>query len=129
VCFEREPGSRRDMWHVQGDMRAHAHSEADVAERARLARLDERRVGTVCSENAMRMLVAENLVVLDQVDAVGLEAAEGFFQLPRGFLFRPAVDLGHQEGFVAVALPPRPAPPALAGAAVVCPGRVPVGAG
>src|ERR671936_443986 len=73
---------------------------------------------------ATSSLVAENLVVLYQFDAVGLEAAEGFLQFPRGFLFRPAVDLGHQEGFVAVAVAQRVAHPGLAGAAVVVPAVV-----
>jgi hypothetical protein len=106
------------------DARVFVAGEADVAELARLARLDERRMGAVCSENAMWILVAENLVVLDQVDAVGLEATQGFFQLSYGLSFRPAVDFGHQEGFVPVTVAERVTHPGLAGAAVVVPAVV-----
>ena len=76
----------RDLEHVQMDVRVLVPGEADVAELARLPGLDQRRVGAVLVEDAVRILVADDLVVLDQVDAVGLQAAERLVELPRRFL-------------------------------------------
>ena len=74
------------------DARVLVAGEADVAELARLPRLEERRVGAVVVEDAVRILVADDLVVLDQVDAVGLQAAQGLVELPGGFFFeRPSI--------------------------------------
>ena len=110
-----------DFKHVEVDARVFVSGEADVTELPRFARLDERRIGAVVIENAVRILVAENLVVLDQVNAVGLEATEGLFDLPSGFFFRTAVDLGHQEYLVPVAVAERFAHPGFAGAVIVVP--------
>ena len=67
---------------------------------------------------------ADDLVVLDQIDAVGLQPAERFVELPRRPPLRPAVDLGHQEDALAVAVAERLAHPQLALAVVVVPGVV-----
>ena len=98
--------------------------EADVAELSRLSRLDERSVGAVVVEDAVRILVAQDLVVLDQVDAVGLQATQRLVDLPRGLFFRAAVDLGHQEDFAPVAVAECFAHADLAGAVVVVPAVV-----
>ncbi len=61
---------------VQMDVRILVTGEADVAQLAGLARLHERRVRAVVVEHAVRVLVAKYLVMLHQVDAVGLEAPQ-----------------------------------------------------
>jgi hypothetical protein len=43
-------------------------------------------------------------VELHQVDAIGLQASQGFIDLLGGGLFGPAVDLGHEEDFLPVAI-------------------------
>jgi hypothetical protein len=63
-------------------------------------------------------------VVLDQVDAVGLQTAERFVQLSRGLALGAAVDLGHQEYPVPIAVLERLAHPELALALVVVPAIV-----
>jgi hypothetical protein len=123
-CVELEPALLCHFEHVEVDVRVLVSGEADVTELARFARLDERPVGAVVIENAVRILVAENLVVLDQVNAVGLEATERFFDLSGRFFFRPAVDLGHQEYLLPVAVVERFAHADLAGAVVVVPAVV-----
>jgi hypothetical protein len=60
-------------------------------------------------------------MVLDQVDAVGLQAAERFVQLADCFLLRAAVDLGHQEDLLPIAALQRLPHPELALALVVVP--------
>src|SRR5436190_16286897 len=41
---------------------------------------------------------------LHQVDAIGLQASQGFIDLPGGGLLGPAIDLGHEEDFLPVAV-------------------------
>ena len=69
---EREAVRRGDGEHVQMDVRILVTGEADVAQLARLARLHERRVRAVFVEDAVRVVVAKDLVMLHEVDAVGL---------------------------------------------------------
>src|SRR5216684_8074391 len=62
--------------------------------------------------------------MLNQVDAVGLQTLQRFVELPRGFGFRAAVDLRHQERLPPVAVAKRLAHADLAGAFVVVPAVV-----
>ena len=75
-------------------------------------------------EDAVRVFEADDLVVLDEVDVVDAEAAEALVDLAGGFLFGAAVDLGHEEGFVAVAVLEGLADAELAASRVVVPGVV-----
>ena len=72
----------------------------------------------------MRVVEADHLVVLDEVDAVGLEPLQGFIELPGRLLLRTPVDLGHQEHLVPIAVPEGLAHPDLALTFVVVPGVV-----
>ena len=61
---------------------------------------------------------------LHQIDHVGAEVAQALIDLGRGGLARAAVDLGHQEGALAVAVAQRVAHPDVAAAVVVVPAVV-----
>src|SRR6267378_4467457 len=113
-----------DLERVEVDARILVSSEAYVAELAGGARFDEGRVRAVVIEDPVRILEANNLVVLDQVDAVGLKSAERRIQLSHRLFFRPSVDLGHQENLVPVSVAQRFSHSDLARAAVVVPGVV-----
>jgi predicted metalloprotease len=64
--------------------------EADVPELPRLARLHQRGVGALVVEDPVRVLVADDLVVLDEVDPIRPEAPQRLVELPRGLRLRPA---------------------------------------
>src|SRR6185295_11640820 len=122
--IEFEPVLLGYLEHIEVDARVLVTGKADVAELSRFARLAESGIGAVFVEDAMRILIAEDLVVLDQIDAVGLQATQRLFQLPRSFLFRAAVDFGHQEYFAPVAVAQRFAHADLTRAIVVVPAVV-----
>ena len=61
--------------HVQVDAGILMAGEADIAKLPRLPRFDERAVGTLLVENAMRVFVSNDLVMLNQIDAVRAEPA------------------------------------------------------
>src|SRR5215211_4533894 len=52
----------------------------------------------------MRIFVTKNLMVLDQVDMIGLQALKRFVQLFCRILLSAAVDLCHQESSLAVSV-------------------------
>src|SRR5438045_2873422 len=103
------------------DARILVSGEADVAELARLARLDERSIRTLGVEDPVRILETDHLVVLDQIDAVGLQSAERVVELSRRLLLRSAIDLRHQKDLVAVSVAKCLPHSDLAGALVVVP--------
>ena len=76
--------------------------KADVAEFPSLLRLQECRLGTLVIEDSMRIVEADDLVVLDQVDAVRFQSFERFIDLLRSLLLGAAVDLGHQENSIPI---------------------------
>src|SRR5438132_4976616 len=78
--------------------------ESDVANSTRIASLDQRGVGPLLVKDPVRVLVPENLVVLDEVDAIDPEPPERFFQLAGRLLLRTAIDLRHEKGLLAVAV-------------------------
>ena len=85
------------------------------------SRFEERAVRPLLVEDAVRVLVANDLVVLHEVDAVHLEASERVVQLPERLFTRAPVDLGHEDRAVAVAACERTAHPPLALAVEVVP--------
>src|SRR5207302_5815638 len=103
------------------DVRILVPGEADVADLSRLARFDESHVRAFGIEDTVRIVEPDHLVVLDQIDAIGLQAAQRFIELPHRLLFRSTIYLGHQEHLVAVAVAQRLADADLAGSGVVVP--------
>ena len=63
--------------------------------------------------------------MLHEIDAIGLQPAQRLVELPRRLRFDAAVDLGHEEDLLAVAVPERLAHPDLALALVVVPASCP----
>src|SRR6516165_4985030 len=79
-------------------------SESDVADFALLLGLDDRFHASASRENALRIVVTDYFMKLHQVDVVGLKPAQRFFDLLGGGLLRSAVDLGHQESLLPIAV-------------------------
>src|SRR5437879_7201728 len=103
------------------DARVFVSRETDVTNFAGLSSSNKSGIGSIGIENAVRIFVAENFVVLDQVNLVHTEPLQRFIQLPCGGLFRAAVNFGHQESLRAIPVAQRFSHPVLAGAIVVVP--------
>ena len=99
---EVEASLGRDIQHLEVDARILVAREADVSDLPGLLRCRESLHGTAFAEDAVRVVVAEDLVVLHEVDAIGAEALQRCVDLVRGFGFAAAVHLGHEIDFVAV---------------------------
>ncbi len=110
--------------HVQMDKRILVAGEADVAQLARFFCFQEHLVGAVFVEDAVRVFEADDFMVLDEIDAVGLEPAKGFVQLPLRFPPGAAVDFGHEEYLVPVSVAERLPHAHFADTTVVVPGVV-----
>src|SRR5688572_2005228 len=99
--------------------------ESDVAQLPRPLRVIEHLLRTLLLvEDAVRVLVPDDLVMLHEVDAVGLEPPERLVELPFGGARRAAVDLRHEERALPVACAQRLAHAPLARAVIVVPGVV-----
>src|SRR5262245_35941179 len=99
-------------------------SESDETNLSRLARFEQRRVCTFFSKDAMRIFVAQNLVMLDQIDMIGLQPFERLVQLFCRILLCAAVDLRHQKDALAITILERLAHALFARAFVVVPAVV-----
>src|SRR5439155_10275254 len=98
--------------------------ETDVANPPRIPRLEGRLDRPDSGEDPRRILHPNDLVELQQIDDVRLESLERLLDLPGGRGPRLAVDLGHQESSLAVAVPKGFPHPDLALSIVVVPGVV-----
>ena len=78
--------------------------ESDVADLARLFCLEHGFLRATLGKDPIRVLHPDHLVMLQQIDMVGLQALEGVFDLLGCPLPRAAVDLGHQKNFFPVAV-------------------------
>ncbi len=90
--------------HAEMDDGVFVAGEADVADLARFFGGDSCFDGATRGEDAVGVFHADDLVELDEVDHVGLEAAEGLFELLVEGFGGAAVHLGHEEDFSAVAV-------------------------
>jgi hypothetical protein len=115
---------RGDFEHVEVDARILVARKADIPQLAGPLGVHEGGVGAVLGEDAVWILEADDLMVLDEVDRIHLETAQGFVKLLGGLLLRSAINLGHQENFFTVAVTKRLAHAEFAGALVVVPGVV-----
>src|SRR5271169_2747721 len=79
---------------------------------------------SACGKNAVRIGVANHLMKLKEIDSVGLKAAQGLVDLICSSSLGPSVDLGHEKGFLAIAVPQRVAHADFTLAAVVVPAVV-----
>src|SRR6266478_1713882 len=106
------------------DVRALVAREANEANFACLLRLQDGFHPSVFGKNAIRVRVANDFVELEQIDPVGLQAAQRLVDLTRGSGFCASVNLGHQKRFFAVTIAQRIAHADFTLAAVVVPAVV-----
>ena len=66
----------RDFEHVQMNVRVLVSSEADIAHFAGFTGFDQGGIGAVFIENAVGIFIAQDFVMLDQIDVIGLQALE-----------------------------------------------------
>ena len=59
--------------------------------------------GAALGKDAVRIVEADDFVMLQQVDVVRLEPLQGFIDLAGGGFLGAAIDLGHQERLLPVA--------------------------
>ena len=86
------------------DGRVFVSSEANVADLAGLLSGDGGFEGSVGGEDAVGVFHADDFVELNEVYDVGLEAAQGLFELGVVGGFGPTVHFGHEEDFLPVAI-------------------------
>ena len=96
----------RRFEHAEMNVGVLVPGEADVAELPRLLGL-EQRLHRPFIEEAVRVFHADHLVILHQIDVVGLEALERFIDLPGGGGLGAPVELGHEEDLLPVAVAQR----------------------
>src|SRR5712691_7816594 len=121
---EPEPMLRGRLEHPQMNGGTLVSREADVADRSPVLRLKRRLDCAALGEDPVRILDPDDLMELQEVDDVRLEPSERLLDLPGGRRPRLPVNLGHQEGSLAVALPEGFPHPDLAPPVVVVPGVV-----
>ena len=90
--------------HVQMNVRVLVTREADVLRLARFASLRQSLHGTAGGEEPVRVVKANRLVKLQQIDVIGLKPSQRFIDLFRGLFLRPPVELRHDEGFLTIAV-------------------------
>lgn len=89
---EAEAVLRRHLMHPQVDERVLVAGKADETDLPRLLRGQHRLLGSALGEDAVRVLQPDDLVVLEQVDDVGLEALEALVDLlGAAFFVRPSI--------------------------------------
>src|SRR5262245_8098039 len=114
----------RGLEHAQVDERVLVAREADEPDLSGLPRLEHRFLCTPGGEDTVRVLEPNDLVMLHQVDVIGLQPAQRLVDLSRCGLPRAAIDLRHQEDLRAVAVAQRLAHAQLAAPVVVVPAVV-----
>ena len=98
--------------------------ESDVADLTGLLGLEHGLLRAALSEDPVRVLQADDLMVLHQIHVIGLQALERFVDLLGSSLFGAAIDLGHEENLVPVPVAQRLAHADLASSVMVVPGVV-----
>src|SRR5215469_1868973 len=98
--------------------------ETDKPEFPRLLRFKNSFQRATGGKDAVRIGVANHFVKLKEVEVVGLEATEGLVNLARGGRLTAAVDFGHEERLLAIAVAESFAHPEFALTAVVVPAVV-----
>ena len=89
---KRKPCVSRDLEHVQMDARILVAGEADEADLAGLRASSERLHRAALGEDAVRVVEADDLVELHQIDVVGLEPPQRLVELLRRRLrVRPSI--------------------------------------
>src|SRR5216683_1642900 len=92
---------------MQMDVWALVACEADVANLASLSRLQDGFHRAPFRKNAVGIGVANYFVELEEIDPVGLKAAQRLVDLACSGGFGAPVDLGHKKRFLAIAVAQR----------------------
>ena len=95
--------------------------KADVADFSSLSCGDSGFESAARGKDAVGIFHPDDLVKLDEVDSIGLEAAKRFFELLVICLFRSAIHFGHEKNLVSVAIAERLPHADFADAAVIVP--------
>src|SRR5258708_30118961 len=95
--------------------------EADKANLARLLGFKDGLHGSAVGENAVRVGVANHIVKLEEIDPVGLKAAQGLVDFARGGGLMATIDFGHEKSFLAITVTKRVAHADFALATVIVP--------
>src|ERR1019366_7925870 len=90
--------------HIQMDMRIRGPRKSDAANLARLSRRHHRFMSPAFRKNTIRIVEADDLMMLHQIDMIGLQPFQASLDLPLGHLFGAPVDLRHQKYFLAIAV-------------------------
>src|SRR5437660_3328981 len=92
-AVEHEAVLSRHVEHVQMDLGILVSREADIPDLARSLRVDERTIGAFLVEDPMWIVVAQDLMMLYEIDAIGPQPRERLVELPHRFCIRSPVDL------------------------------------
>src|ERR1035438_625614 len=106
------------------DGRTLVAGKADIPDLPRLPGLERRFHGAAGREDAIRVVDPNDLVKLQEVDLIGSEPAQRLINLSCGRVLVAAIDFGHQESPLAIAVAQRLAHANLALPAVVVPAVV-----
>src|ERR1035438_7835199 len=84
------------------DVRIFVTGESDKANFAGSLRVHHCFIGSAIGENAIRIVEANNLMMLHQVEVIRLKTFETGFDLPLRDFFGAAIDLRHEKNFLPV---------------------------
>ena len=99
-----KPCSAATFERVEMDVRIFVAGESDVADFAGFLCGECRFHGAAVGEDAVGIVEANDFVVLDEINVIGLQAFEAGFDLAFGSLFGAAIDFRHQKNFLAIAV-------------------------
>src|SRR5208282_5541111 len=95
---------RSHCQHPKMDRRVLVTRKSDVTNLAGLPGLDHRFHATTRPKDALGVFHSNNLVELQEINVVGIQAPKGFLNLLAGGGFRPPIYLGHEEDLLPVAV-------------------------
>ena len=121
---KRKPVRKARVQHLQVDVRVLVSGKADVADLAGFLGRDGRFERAARAEDPVGVAHADDLVELHEVNGVHLEPAQALINLFGRHVLHLAVELGHQENLLAVAILERLAHADFADAVVVVPAVV-----
>src|SRR5581483_8526796 len=102
---ESEAVSKSGVEHLQVDVGTLVSREPDVANPARLLRLQHGLHATARPKNSIWIGIAYHFMELHQVHMVGLKAAEGLIDRGGDSFASLAIDLAHQKRFLVITIP------------------------
>src|SRR5205085_1203615 len=102
--IEGELVSESCLQHLEMNVWTLVSGKADVTNLALFFRFECRLQASARAQNSCRISFANHLVELQQINMVGLQAAQRFFELLHGGFPSLAVNLGHEERLLPIAI-------------------------